>query len=143
MRNTRNSKCGFTLVETIWSIALITILIPPAINNILNNQFLSSYSKHKMQAAYVAQQILEQERRAAFSEIVSVPPAFVSLDTRGTYNTTVDDFMGNAIITVTDVDANQKMVQVEINWTERIFGRGQVVMREYFTTTFANEPDLN
>ena len=51
--------------------------------------------------------------------------------------------MGNAVITVTNIDVNRKMAQIEINWQEYIPGKGQAAMREYYTTTIANEPSLN
>ena len=141
MKNIRNSK-SFTLVEVLVSLALIVLLWGATVGAIFNNRFLLSYSRHKMQAAYVAQQILEQERRLVFSPNSSLSSAVVILDTQGTYNTTADDFMGNSVVNVTNIDAYRNMVRVEINWLEKV-GSGQMTMREYYTTTFANDPELN
>lgn len=142
MKGVHNLQSGLTLVEVLVSILLIVILLTAAATTILNSQFLSSYSKHKIQAAYVAQQILEQERRLGLAGMSSQPSAVVTLDTKGTYGTTADDFLGNRVITVTSGGAFRKMVQVEVNWQER-FGTGKVTMREYFTSTFTDESALN
>lgn len=136
-----NSQSGLTLVEVLVSVLLIVILLTAAAATILNSQFLSSYSKHKIQAAYVAQQIMEQQRRLGRAARSSRASAAVTLDTRGTYASTTDDFLGNRVITVTNVDALRSLVQVEINWQER-FGRGIFTMREYLTSTFTEEDTL-
>jgi prepilin-type N-terminal cleavage/methylation domain-containing protein len=143
MRNIFRSDSGLTLVEVLVSAAIIVILLTAAAVTIVNSQLLSSLARHKEQAAYAAQQILEQQRRVAFSNIVSRPAAAVILDTMGTYNTTQDDFIGSAVITVTNIDTYRKKVQVEINWPERVPAGGQITAREYYATTIANEPQLN
>ena len=143
MRNIPGSDNGLTLIEVMVSVAIIVILLAVAASTIINSQLLSSLARHKVQAAYVGQQILEQQRRLPFSNLVSLPAAAVILDTRGTYNTAADDFMGTAVITVTNIDAYRKKVQVEIDWPERLPTRAQVTMKEYYATTIANEPQLN
>lgn len=142
IKGARNLQNGLTLVEVLVSVTLIVVLLTAAASTILNSQFLSSYAKHKIQAAYVGQQILEQERRLGLSGISSQPSAAVTLDTKGTYGTTSDDFLGNRVITVTAIDAYRKMVQVEINWLEQ-FGAGKITMREYFKATLSDESTLN
>ena len=143
MRSISRLNNGLTLIEVIISVAIIVILLAAAASTIINSQVLSSLARHKVQAAYVGEQLLEQQRRLTFSSIVSLPSAAVTLDTRGTYNTTADDFLGTAIITVTSIDAYRKKVQVEIDWLERLFTGAQVTMKEYYATTIANEPQLN
>jgi len=143
MRNISSSDNGLTLIEVMVSVALIVILLTATASTIINSQLLSSLARHKVQAAYVSQQILEQQRRLAFSNIVSLPAAAVTLDTRGTYNTTNDDFIGAAVITVTNIDSYRKKVQVEIDWPEWLLTGAQVTMKEYYATTIANEPQLN
>lgn len=138
----RRRESGLTLVEILVSLALLVILAAGMASTILSSQFFSSYSRHKIQAAYAAQQILEQQRRTAFSAIATQASAAVTLDTKGTYNTTADDFNGNRVITVTSIDAYRKMVQVEINWQEQV-ASGKITAREYFKTTIANEPEYN
>ena len=134
---------GFTLSEILISAVLIVVLLSAAATTIINSQLLSSYARHKLQASYAASQILEQQRRLAFPNIVSASAAAVTLDTKGTYNTTEDDFIGTAAITVTNIDAYRKKVQVEIAWPERLVAGGQITIREYYATTIANEPQLN
>jgi len=95
---------------------------------------------------YWAQRYIEEERRTPFNNIVSLPSASFSLDTKATFDVAGDDFTGNRIITVTDVDnavayMYRKKVQVEINWTERLLG-GSVVRQEYCSTDIANESQI-
>ena len=143
MRNISRSDNGLTLMEVMVSVAIIVLIIAGAASTIINSQVLSSLARHKVQAAYVGQQILEKQRRLVFSNIVSLTAAAVTLDTKGTYNTTLDDFMGTAVITVTNIDSYRKKVQVEIDWPERLLTGAQVTMKEYYATTIANEPQLN
>lgn len=132
------SPKGTSLVEVLISIAIVAIFLVAAANTILNSQFLASYSKHKLQAMYAAQQIIEQERRLTYANLISVASTPVTLDTKGTYNTTADDFLGNVIITVTILDVYHKQVQVQINWQEQVMS-GKLTMREYYSTNIAND----
>jgi len=138
----RFTSNGSTFVEVLVSIAIIVIFVTAAEMTILNSQFLASYSKHRLQAMYVAQQIIEQERRLNFSNIVSIASTPVTLDTKGTYNTTADDFLGNVIVTVTTLDTYRKQVQVQVNWQEQIT-TAKVTMREYYSTNIANDTLTN
>ncbi|MBF0490681.1 MAG: type II secretion system protein [Candidatus Omnitrophica bacterium] len=138
----QSSTQGSTLVEVLVAIAIIDIFLTASSVSILNSQFLASYAKHKIQARYVAQQILEQQRRLTYVNIVSVASAAVTLDSKGTYNTTSDDFLGNAIVSVTTIDTYRKKVQVQVNWQEQILS-GKVTMREYYATDIANDPIPN
>ena len=142
MKNAHKLKKAFTLIETLVSLFLFVLVWMASATSLTVNMSLSSYSKHKVQAIYVAQRILEEERRQPFANLVSLPSASVSIDTMATFDTTADDFMGNRIITVTDIDTFRKRVLVEINWTERISGVTRV-MREYYATDIANETQLN
>ena len=47
------------------------IFLPFAASMLTNSQLLASYSKHKIQAAYAAQQIIETQRQNPFSVIVA------------------------------------------------------------------------
>ena len=143
MRNKLDLNSGFTLVEVIVSFALVVILLVAAASTVINSQLLSSLARHKVQAAYAGEQLLEQQRRVAFSNLASIPASAVTLDTAGTYNTATDDFNGTSTITVTPIDSYRKKVQVEIDWTERLLMGAQATMKEYFATTIANEPQLN
>ena len=106
MKTIRNLENGLTLVECLFSMALAVIILTAAAGVIINSQILSSLARHKVQATYVAQQILEQQRRTPFPSIVSLPSAVVTLDTNGTYNNSADDFVGNRVVTVTVIDAD-------------------------------------
>jgi len=132
-------KKASTLIEVLVSVAVVLIFIVAAVTSLLNSQFLASISKHKLQAMYVAQQILEQERRLSFANITTQPSLPVTLDTNGTYNTTADDFLGNRIITVINLDAYRKGVQLQINWKEQVLAN-KVTMAEYYSTNITNDP---
>ena len=133
---------GSSLVEVLISIAIVAIFLVAASSTILNSQFLASYSKHKLQAMYAAEQILEQERRLTYGNLVSVVSTPVTLDTKGTYNTTADDFLGNAVITVIVLGTYSKQVQVQINWQEQVTS-GKLTMKEYYSTDIANDTVTN
>ncbi len=139
-----HTEKGISLVEVLVSLALIVVLWLATSTTLLSGQFFTSYAQHKAQAVFVAQNIIEQQRRLVFANLASQASAAVSLDSKGTYGTGADDFMGNRIVTVAVVpgNANLKTVQVEVNWQEQIANRGRVTMREYFTTSIANDPVL-
>jgi prepilin-type N-terminal cleavage/methylation domain-containing protein len=104
-----NIKGGFTLVEVLVSVGIMLIFIPFAASMLTNSQLLTSYSKHKVQAAYVAQQLIEAQRpniaaiSTAVGPILTTNPSvklgsgpisttnpyvltgFVTLDTKGVY----------------------------------------------------------
>jgi len=140
------SQKGFTLVEVLISLCIFLIVCLSFASALVTSMYLSSYMKHRVQAMYWAQRLLEEERRISFNNIVSLPTSSISLDTKATFGNTADDFTGNRIITVTDVDTAvtnmyRKHVQVEINWTERILG-GNVKSQEYCSTDIANESQI-
>lgn len=137
-----NFRSGLTLLETLISAVLMVIIFSAAAPAIVSSELLSSYTRHKLQAVSVAQQLLEQERRLTFSSISSVPAANITLDTKGTYNTTADDFFGSANITVTSIDSARKKVQVEISWPQRLLTGNYVTMKEYFATTIGDDPQI-
>ena len=116
MTNSSNTKSGFTLVELLVSLAIMVVFLPFAANMLTNSQLLSSYSKHKIEAAYAAQQILETQRQEPLSYfapiLATANPAnnqsvgLVALDTKGNYanincNTNPTLFCGTATITIT------------------------------------------
>ena len=138
----KRSNSGFTLPEVLVSILLLggVLLTYLAAQNMY--RFISAYSKHKIQAIYVAERMIEEQRRQPFAGLASGPLGVVSIDTKGTFNTTADDLFGNAVLTVTNLAATRKRLQVEINWRERS-PAGTVTLREYCTTDVANEDELN
>ena len=87
-----NTKSGFTLVEVLVSVGIMLIFLPFAASMLTNSQLLASYSKHKIQAAYAAQQIIETQRQNAFFSFIGRTFSKHSalrqcdiLDTKGNY----------------------------------------------------------
>ena len=142
MRGLSNTNKGFTLVEVVSAVLLLTLVFVSFLGGLMAFRYAASYSKHKVQAVYVAQRIIEEERRQPFVSLVSLAYGPVSIDTKGTFNTSADDYMGTALVMVNNIDAYRKKVQVEVDWQERT-ALGAVTKREYCTTDIANEPQLN
>ncbi len=163
MKNLANTKGGFTLVEVLVSTGIILIFLPFAASMLTNSQLLASYSKHKIQAAYAAQQIIETQRQNPFLIIlpghsVTIGPAAVVLDTKGNYantncSTNPNLFCGTASVTVTPAvytkssgaqltSAVVDHFVVQISWVERISAL-QVPMTETYAEDIANDPMLN
>ncbi len=142
MKQVSRAKGGFTIAEVLISVSVIALVLVAFLGVLVISQEIASYSRHKVQAMYAAQRIVEEQRRLAFATLASQASAAISIDTRGTFNTTADDFMGTRRITVTTLDTYRKRLAVEVDWIEHTF-RGNVTMREFCTTDIANEPQLN
>ena len=139
----RNKKrAGFTLIEVLVALSIFLILFLGTAVAIISSMYLSSFVKHKVQAMYWAQRYIEEQRRLPFATLASLPSAVVSIDTKGTFDTSADDFTGNRIVTITNIDTYRKQVQIEMNWTEKIQG-GNVTLRDYYSTDITNESQLN
>jgi prepilin-type N-terminal cleavage/methylation domain-containing protein len=143
MKNSISEK-GFTLVEVMTSMAIFVIVLAGVALALNASTRFASYTKHKAQAIYIAQQTIEAYRRYPFGQAPGALNGVVTLDPSGTFNNTADDFRGNRVVTVIPVAGNAflERVQVEINWQERILG-GAITMREYLSTNIANETQLN
>jgi len=157
-----NTKSGFTIIEVLVSIGIMLIFLPFAASMLTNSQLLSSYSKHKIQAVYAAQQIIETQRQNPFLVIapgksVTIGPSNVLLDTKGNYNNTncaiSNVFCGTAVITVTPAvytnNAGGQITStavdhflVKIYWNEQILNL-LVPMTETYAEDIANDPILN
>ena len=111
-----NSNSGFTLVEVLVTTAIVVVFLPFAASLLTNSQMLASFSKHRIQAAYVAQQLIETTRQQPLSyfapQLATLNPTStpitgqVALDTKGDYSnincsTNPTLFCGNAVISVT------------------------------------------
>ena len=107
---------------------------------IYTQQYLISYSKHKLQAIHAARAVLDMERAAGFPYIVNqqfAPPAYTGCDMSGaTVTVTVLPPYNDSTCTY------RKTVQVKISWNERMSGI-TVLKQEFLTTDIANEPQLN
>lgn len=159
MNQLANNESGFTLVEILVSVGIMLIFLPFAASMLTNSQLLASYSKHKIQAAYAAQQILETQRQNPFLVIaaghsVASGPSSVVLDTKGNYinpncnNSNV--FCGTATITVTPAVYSNSAIPsttvdhfvVTISWVEQIV-KLKVPMTETYAEDIANDTMLN
>ena len=136
--------------------------LPFAASMLTNSRLLASYSKHKIEAAYAAQQIIETERQATFVTLTAgqsktIGPSFVILDTKGNYTNTncgnPNIFCGTATITIkpavytstAGVQTTNTIVDhfiVQISWVEQIL-KSQVQMTETYAEDIANDPMLN
>jgi len=159
---TDTKSSGFTLVEVLVSVVILLIFLPFAASMLTSSQLLASYSKHKIQAAYAAQQIIEMQRQNPFltlspGQSQTIGPASVILDTKGNYtNATCNNtniFCGTTVITVTPaVYTNGAGVSttssttdhfvVKISWVEQIINL-QVPMTETYAEDIINDPMLN
>lgn len=113
MNKSSNTERGFTLTEVLVTAAIIGISLPFAVSMLINSQLLASYSKHRIQAAYAAQQIIETQRQQPISYFApmlktttpTIITAWVMLDTGGNYNNTTCTSgnlpCGTATITIT------------------------------------------
>jgi len=159
MKKLPNTKKGFTLVEVLVSVAILVVFLPFAASMLTNSRILASYSKHKIQAAYAAQQIIETQRQLPFAQIVSQPLQNVVLDTKGNYtnvncNTNPNLFCGTALITVSQeaytntagakgpASPNIDHVVVTISWKEQQLNK-LVPMTETYAEDIINDPMLN
>jgi prepilin-type N-terminal cleavage/methylation domain-containing protein len=160
------SNSGFTLVEVLVSVGILLVFLPFAASMLTNSQLLASYSKHKIQAAYVAQQLIETQRQLISSYFIPTSlsagqsktiSGFVMLDNKGNYtNTTCTNAYipcGIALITVTPTvytnsngtsvtSTNVDHFVVQISWEEQILNI-QVPMTETYAEDIANDPMLN
>ena len=126
------------------AVLLLTTVIVSFLAALIMYKYMASCSRHKVQAIYVAERIIEEQRRQPFANLVSFNYGAVSIDNNGTFNTTADDYMGSALVTVTNLDAYRRRVKVEVDWKERSpIGGPAVNRKEFCSTDIADEPQLN
>jgi type II secretory pathway pseudopilin PulG len=160
-----DNKSGFTIVEVLVSAGIMILLLPFAAGMLTTTQLLASYSKHKIQAAYAAQQIIENQRQSAFvvvpagTTVTILPsPSSVILDTKGNYasancnNNSI--FCGTAVVKATQAvytgtngvaQAASTTVDhyvVTIQWIEQIVNL-KVPMTETYAEDIVNDTMLN
>ncbi len=138
-----NKQAGFTLWEVLVALSIFLILFLGTVTAIIGSTYLSSVVKHRVQAMYWAQRFIEEERRLPFANIVSIPATCIDIDTKGTFVPCHDNAhpTGFRVVTVKNVDANRKRVQILMVWTEKIMG-GLIDQREYYSTDISNEFQL-
>ena len=148
-----NIKSGFTLVEVLVSTALVIMFLPVIGTLLINSQQLASIAKHKIQAAYLAELIIEKERQLPFANITSQTATNYPLDTKGNYNSSAGYFYATVVITVgpavytsttgaTSINANIDHVALQISWIEQR-GKSPVTITENYTGDIANDKMLN
>ena len=141
------SKKGFTLIEAIISILILATVIVATTAALITNLTLTSYSKHRTQAMYIAKQTLEDMRKHSYSDLTPAS-SYVNNLPYGTgvvcidiidYANGICGFWGNRTVTVNNVtgDTHRKIVQVQISWSEK-FGGVARPMQEYCTTDIAD-----
>lgn len=141
MKSTLNNKRAFTLTESVVAVFLLTIVWLAGVNVIVVSRACGSLAKHKMQAIYVIQQKIESLRKLSFSSIAG-STSTVTLDTRGTPDTTSGDLTATQTVTVSTPDSYYKKVLVQLSWNESFFGRRKTVY-EYGGTYIANDSQAN
>ena len=142
-----NLKNGFTLIEAVISILILAIVIVATASALITNPMITSYSKHRIQAVYLAKQTLEDMRKHNYGDLTSAS-SYVNNLPYGTgavcidvtdYANGVCGLWGNRIVTVNNVtgDIHRRTAQFKVSWSENI---GGVVrsMQEYCTTDIAD-----
>lgn len=154
---------AFTLVEVLISLGVLLIFLPFAASMMTNSRLLASYSKHKIEATYAAQQIIETQRQSPFIVLAAgqsqtIGPSALLLDTKGNYNNTncnagTTAFCGTVTITVTPAVYTNSLgvqttntavdhYQITITWVEQIL-KLKIPMTETYTEDIINDPMLN
>ena len=142
MKPIRNNKArGFTLTEVLVAVFLMAIVWLAAVNIIVVSRASGALARHKVQAMYVIQQTIENLRKYPFSTI-SGGTTSVSIDTKGTPDSSADDLMGTRIVTVTTPNTYYKKVLIELDWKESLFGKSKT-FKEYGGTYIANDAQAN
>ena len=144
------SKNGFTLVEAIVSIFILATITVATAAALITNMSITSYTKHRIQAMYIAKQTLEDMRKHSYGGL-TVSPDYsytisgfiygtgpVCIDVTDYVNGTCG-LLGNQIVAVNNVagDIHRKKVQVQVSWPEK-FGGVERLMQEYCTTDIAD-----
>ena len=137
------SKKGFSLPETVICLALLVIVWIPVVEAFIISKASGSLAKHRVQAAYVAQRAIEDIHRKSFSLLTAgSASSTVSIDTRGTPDSTTGDLFGTQVITITNTSTYYKKILVEVRWNERLPGVTKT-MREYCATFITNDAQAN
>ena len=163
MQNLSKNNSGFTLIEVMVSVGIMVTFLPFAGSMLMNSKLLASYSKHKIEAAYAAQQIIENQRQSPFLVIsagnhVTIGPSTILLDTAGNYtntncNTNSNLFCGTETMTITPTvytstagaqttSTTVDHVVVSINWNEQVL-KNKIAMNETYAEDIVNDPMLN
>ena len=143
MTLSRSSHKGFTLTEVVIAFLVLTLVWLCVLGVAVANRKITSYTKHKLAAIYLAQQKIEELRKVGYPPTaVPSPGELVYLDDMATASS-ADDIIGHRIVTVQALDSYRTRVQVEVNWSESSMGSGSNTRKEYCATVISNEPSVN
>lgn len=106
------TRRGFTLIETIVSIAILLIVVISALLAVINAMFLNESSRNLVTASNDAQYALEQIKTQSFNDI----PAYISSYSADTF----DNLSGEEISFPNSIyTTNLDTITVQITWNER------------------------
>ena len=168
MHKFSNKKSGFTIMEVLVSVGIMVVFLPFAASMLTNSQLLASYSKHKIQAAYWGQELIETYRQNISAYFIApigpiplatpyVTQAFVTLDSQGVYptatclngnlpcateTTTVTPTVYTSTTGVKTTSTTVDHFVVAIKWNENIL-KLKVPMTETYAADIANDTMLN
>jgi len=128
---------------------ILAVVIIATAAALTTNISITSYSKHRVQAMYIAKQTIEEMRKHSFGDLANYAlnpnhcTGQVCIDVLD-YNNGTCGLWGNRVVTVTNIpiDPYRKTVQVKVSWAENIAGVSRS-MQEYCTTDIANATTLN
>ena len=134
---------AFTLTEVVVAIFLLTIVWLAAVNIIIISRASGALERHKVQAGYILQQTIENLRKQPYSTLTSYSST-VTIDTKGTPDTSAGDITGLQNVTVSPTtDPYYRKVLVKITWSETFFGKLKSNITEYCGTFIANDSQVN
>ncbi|MEI6631860.1 MAG: hypothetical protein WCL25_04530 [bacterium] len=119
----KRSKAGLTLLEVMFTSALLLISITALLYTFVNCIFLNASNKELLTAANDAQYVLEQIKSRAFSDIIGdyAPPNLANLQ---------DESISVPAETSIGSSGRVKEVEVNVSWTDK-----RRRAREYVLTT--------
>jgi Tfp pilus assembly protein PilV len=132
-------KKGFTFVEVMVCIVMVITLWLAPLDIFARTRSWVSYGRHRIQAVYLAKQIIEELHKLPYANIVNRAATAVAGNETNPALTVAN---ATYSVAVTNVNSHRNRVQVEIDWTEPSLG-GNKTMREYVTTDITDNDVLN
>jgi prepilin-type N-terminal cleavage/methylation domain-containing protein len=122
----KNNNSGFTLIECLISIVLLSIVLAGGIRFYFNSSGIIGLVSHTKLATEIANSKLEDLKRAGYASLPSAGPGVTTaLTTTEDPARVLIDLGGSKTVTVTDKadpvgvpDPDYKQVDVKISWTE-------------------------
>ena len=106
------SKKGFTLIELMFSVAILLVAIVASLSAIINSMLLIESSRNLVTASNDAQYVLEQIKSQSFADI----PNYISSLSTTKFTNLVDE---RVTFPSTLYTANLDTITVNITWKER------------------------